>query len=190
MPLTTNFALRKPAGTDAADVEIITGNLADDADAALLAVKNAAPAGIIARGKRITTSSSTTSEIGVLRLDNIALLAGRSYKIWTSPLIIESTVANDTAAATVRVSNSGIATVASTLLDEIQTTIPSIVHPPVLPLDCEPYIPATNETLSVLLSVARLSGTGNVSLVTNTGIPITMVVEDMGVDPGDTGVDL
>jgi len=148
------------------------------------------PLGIIARGNRTTSSTTTTTEVGVERLDDIPVYAGRSYKIWTSPLNLDSSVANDVVLAAVRYTTDGSTpSTSSTVLSAIQERCDDATNGPVLPFCCD-YSPAADQLLSVLLSVGRVSGTGSVSIIGSATRPINLNVEDMGPDPGDTGVDI
>src|SRR5436305_7654672 len=85
-------------------------------------------------GTRTTASSTTTTEVGVLRVDNIPVIAGRLYLIYTTPLAIVSTVANDTPRANLRTSTSGTATTASGQVDLMQIPIPSTANSPLIPM--------------------------------------------------------
>lgn len=150
---------------------------------------NATAQGVIARARRLTSSAgATTTELGVLRIDGIVARANRMLVIETSALILFSTVAADHCAARIRVSTAGVATTASTPLGTaigysgttFSTAIPIIV----------PYYPGgTDQTISVILTVARNNGTGTSSLLINAASPtIDLMVLDLGTDPGDTGV--
>lgn len=148
------------------------------------------PLGILARGNRTTSSSTTTTEIGVLRLDDIPIYTGRTYRIWTSPLRMDTSVANDVARAIIRITTDGSTpTTSSAQICAAQTILPDIASGQSVEISMD-YSPAADELLSVLLSVSRQSGTGNISIVGGTGIPIDLMVEDIGLDPGDTGVDI
>jgi len=155
------------------------------------ALLNTPPRGIIARANRSSSSSATTSEVGVLRLDNIPIAAGRSYNIWVSPFVVHSTVANDVVRARLRFSTSGAATTSSSLLDMWQTSIANTVNPPSASLEAK-LESGTNLNVSVLLTIARQSGTGNASIISGSGpdLEIDLIVEDMGLNVPDTGVDL
>jgi len=145
--------------------------------------------GVVAWGNRLTSSSTTTGEIGVLRLDNISVLANRMYRIWTSPLRLLSTAADDTVAARLRISTSGAATTASTSLAELALGQPPFTSQSV-PINAK-YIPGSNQTLSVLLTVTLIGGTGTVSMTVSSVNPnIDLIVEDVGPAPSDTGVDI
>lgn len=147
------------------------------------------PQGAIARGRRTTsTGNVTTTETGVLRIDSIPVYAGRLYAVRISNLNIDTSVDNDVGRGAVRISTSGSATTSSTLLGYTRNTIDnasqSNVHPVVLY-----YAPAADATLSVLLTLLRQAGTGNIIIFgSGSGDVIDMVVEDCGPDPGDTGV--
>lgn len=151
------------------------------------------PRGIVKWGERTTASSTTTAaDAGVLRVDNISYLSGRMYKIWTTPLHLDSSVANDEIRARLRQSTSGNASTGSGILSgttvharqvdaavseshSIQTT----------------YTPATNETGSILLCVGRIAGSGNCRISNSDGDEtIRLYIEDIGIAPSDSGVDI
>lgn len=145
---------------------------------------------LIARGRRETNSTTTTSEVGVLRLDDIPILAGRTYIIDTSSLSMDGNTANDILRATIRYTTDGTTpTTSSTILvlaQELQANASFSVF-------CNPrasYTPAGNETLSLLLTVARATGAGTVGMVGSATNPIELFVIDMGEDVGDTGTDI
>lgn len=142
--------------------------------------------GVIRRGRRASSTATTTGELAVLRVDGIPVTAGRTYRIWTNSVAAISTVAGDNAGVRFRVSTTGAATTASTILDTGvgysagASTAASIIAK---------YTPAATGSLSLLLSVLRIAGTGACSIVVNSGNPeIEIFVEDMAVDPGDSGV--
>lgn len=148
---------------------------------------DATRAGIVARGRRTTSSASTTSEIGVLRLDGIALRAGRIYRIWTPPLASVSSLSGDNPGARLRYATSGAATTSSTILTTgvgYQSSFAAVAQSLVAK-----YVPAADQTVSLILTAVRIGGSGNVSIVTNAGNPdVEVIVEDTGRDVGDTGV--
>lgn len=142
---------------------------------------------LLRRGRRTTGSSTTTTEVGVLRVDSIPIISGHVYAILTSPLAIISTVANDTPRANIRVDATGAsATTASTQLDLMQIPVTSTTNSPLIPLTAL-YVSATTGLLSVLLSVSRAAGTGSVSIGAGTINPVDLLILDFGVDPGNTG---
>lgn len=148
------------------------------------------PLGVIARGNRITSSTTTTTEIGVLRLDNVPVYAGRTYRIYTSALRLDTSVANDVVRANLRITTDGsAATTSSTLLSLSQVRAEDVTDQYTAPIVID-YSPPNDGLLSILLTVSRSSGTGNVSIIATGTAPCNLVVEDIGLDPGDTGVDI
>jgi hypothetical protein len=146
---------------------------------------------IVARGQRTSNSTgSTGTEVGVLRLDGVAVLASRIYTIYTSPLIINSTVANDVMEVFVRYSTTDSATTASTKVSSIAMSARSAGGVQyVIPFICDLPIAAAG-SISVLLSINRTVGTGTVSITSSASYPIDLVVMDGGPDPGNTGIAL
>lgn len=185
MATTPNYLLRYPASSAAVTPYQHIQDLATDVDAIF------ARKGVVKRGSRPTDSTATSTEIGVLRVDNIPILANYLYKIWTSPLFLIGTVAADVNGAILRVSSSGVATVASTLLCQTQMPVGSVTaHPPVAPSMVMPYSSGADQTLSVILTSFRMAGgTGTAKIGAAVGT-IEVVIECLGLDPGDTGVDL
>jgi len=143
--------------------------------------------GIIKYGRRTTSSTTATSStpVGVERLDNINVIAGRAYVI-TVTCHPNSTVQTDNARVDFRASTSGVATTASAVMDDGQffcllgeeQTFSFI------------YIAPSTATLSVLLCVARDAGSGAVDLLANGTTRNTLLwVEEMN-PVTDTGVDV
>jgi hypothetical protein len=153
-----------------------------------LAARSRAGLGSVARANRTTSSSSTTSETGVLRLDNVPVSAGREYRIWTSPMIFQSTVAGDLVNAHIRYNTAGTATTGSTQLTGLVDTANSASGPQKTKGLTALWVPPTTGLVSILLSVSRDGGTGSVALNASSPYPIDLVVEDAGADPGNTGV--
>lgn len=184
---TTNFSFRKPDGTDAANAASIT-NLADDVDAGLLTQLNKVGKGIVAWGNRTTNSSTTTTEVGVLRIDNIPIVNGRAYRIWTSPMQVYSNITNDVVDAKIRTNTAGAATTGSAQLGaslgNVQTSTGTSF--PEARTGQWIYNSATTGSLSILLSVARRTGSGNAQILGG----MDLVVEDIGLVQPDTGVDI
>lgn len=155
--------------------------LTDDNDSPL-------PQGVIKRGRRTTsTGAITTVETGVLRVDNIPVYAGRLYEISTSNLNIDTSVDNDVARAAIRVSTAGAATTASALIGYGRMTIDNNTQSNVHSVTCF-YTPPADGTLSVLLTLLRQAGSGNIILFGGGSDICDLVIKDLGLDPGDTGV--
>jgi len=148
------------------------------------------PLGIIARGQRVTNSTGTTTEVGVLRLDDVPMYAGRTYKIWTSPLWLDTSVANDVAAVNLRHTTDGSTpSTSSTILTAAESVLANIAFPNSVGMSID-YSPATDTLFSVLLTVSRASGTGTILITGSATLPISVVIEDIGLDPTDTGTDI
>jgi hypothetical protein len=146
---------------------------------------------LIARHKRTSNASATsgTTEKSIMRIDGIALTGGKIYRICTNRIIVDGSVANDSCRLVLRVSNSGTATTSSTQLAIDQKVVPNISLPEGLLVDAD-YAPAGDETLSVLVSYVRQSGTGVFQALGDPTFPMLLRVFDSGDDPGDTGTDL
>ena len=149
----------------------------------------------VGRARRITTSSNSasTTAVAVLELDDISIKSGRLYKIETSGVLIDTSVANDVGAMQIRYTTDGSTpTISSTILPgafaraklvDASFAESRAIH--------TTYTPAADQTLSLLLCVLRETGSGNVNLVADGAAAIIeMCIYDRGEDPGDTGVDL
>lgn len=147
---------------------------------------------IVGRHRRTTNSTGTTSEVSVVRIDGMQVFAGHAYRVKLASAIFVSTVANDIVRAPVYYTTNGTsATTGSTLMGIIaQTDVENTSWVPVQPGELL-YVPASTHLLSVLLTVARAAGTGTVSITAvSPNNPLDFYVEDLGTDPGDTGVNL
>jgi hypothetical protein len=143
-----------------------------------------ATSGIVAYGNRTTdTGNITTTETGCVRLDSIPMISGYRYMVSVSGRPYSS-VSTDTYKARFRMDTTGAAaTTASTLLGT--TFEMDQAH------NCThwaTYTPGSNQTVSILFTLIRAVGSGNVKL--NGDNFFEMKVENLGLDPGDTGVDI
>lgn len=146
------------------------------------------PNGVVARGRRTTpTGNVTTTETGVLRLDGIPVKAGRGYEITTSDMNMDTSVSNDLATARIRINTAGTAITSSTQIVQMRNTIDDATNSNVIPLQCY-YFPTSDATLSVLLTVQRVAGTGNIIIFCSGTEILDLVVRDMGIAPADSGV--
>jgi hypothetical protein len=142
---------------------------------------------IIKRGRRITNTGSISTETGVLRLDGIPVYAGRLYQMSCGPVLVDGSVANDVARLTIRTETTGTATTSSAQLAIGQTIVPNISFPEGIYVNGI-YAPATDATLSVLLSCSRQTGTGVFVVLGGSTTPVDLFVKDLGFDTGDAGV--
>lgn len=144
-----------------------------------------------ARARRETNSTTTTTEVGVLRLDSIPLMLGRTYLLYTGTVLGDSSVANDAVNTLLRIDTTGAAaTTASTAAHQCPDVQVNAASPVNLALMVSHTPAAANEILSVLLSVSRAVGSGSVGLIAGATFPIELFVEDKGPDVRDTGVDI
>jgi hypothetical protein len=142
---------------------------------------------IIARGNRVSSSTATTTEVGVLRLPVGTLAAGVTYKICSSSMLIACT-AGATVGAYLRYTTDGSSpTTGSTAM--IQAQVDIAVSYQSLSLAVL-YTPASAVNLTLLLTCARVSGSGNASIIGASATPIDLWVEVSAKDVGDTGVDI
>lgn len=145
---------------------------------------------IIARGRRTTTSTGTTTIVGVLRLDDVPVLAGYTYRVYTSNLRLTGGT-NDGVEVTLRYSTDGSTpTTASTAMATagVQITNTAVYEDAMLSVS---YTPSTDQVLSVLLCVARVSGSaGNAAIGGATTFPIELFIENGGLDVGNTGTSI
>lgn len=152
--------------------------------------------GAIGRGLRTTSSTGTTTEIGVLRIDDIPIFEGRLYRVaLATSCIYSSTVANDLLEGRLYYSLTGAAVAGVNIFGTLSIETRSAAGAQYTD-GTSAFLPSPvaagdgTGTLSVLFAVARTAGTGTVSIQASATYPVHMVVEDMGTDPGDTGVDI
>lgn len=144
---------------------------------------------LVARARRETTSTTTTTEIAVMRLDSVPVKAGRHYRICTSPLHLLSTVNTDAITARIRYTTDGSTpTTSSTQMGQLTVTRSQAVSDSASMI--LEHTPASDQELSLLLTVGRTIGTGNVSMEGGATFPIILWVDDMGPDTGNVGINL
>lgn len=195
MPTTANYGWPSPASTASPNVPVDIKALADAADTTvksidnrLVTVESNRARGIVKYGFVTTPSgvSTSTTAVAVMRLDDIPLLSGRSYLITCPTLHPTSSVTTDNTRVELRYSTSGAATTASSVLPGAQAyqVFGSTVNLTTV------YQPGSNQTLSLLLCVARDSGTGNVTMFADATRLSQIIVYDQGLAVSNTGVDL
>jgi hypothetical protein len=159
----------------------------------LTAVESAGIGQIVKRGSRSTTSTTTTTEIGVMRLDGLVLENGRIYEIIAPTLHLDSSSSNDEIFAQLRhTTNNTSAGTGSTVLPgsrvnfrqaDANVTEPKTIY--------TTLTAGSGQTLSVLLTVGRVAGAGNCSLIADGAGALTQILIKMaGDDPSDTGIDI
>lgn len=200
MPTTPNYALPYPGTSDPPHGPNQLAALASAVDTALLGINNALDArldvieagyarGVVARWQRDTATAGTTTALraGVLP---VAVVAGRSYRIWTNAIAMFSTVAGDDISMDLTHTTDGsIPTTGSAMLPGgvVQDRMQSTGNGLFLPIMTR-YTPATSHTLTLALCVRRKSGGGSVSLfATAPQYVMNLVVEDTGPAVAATG---
>jgi hypothetical protein len=148
---------------------------------------------LVARTTRVTSSTAaTTTEIPVTRIDDIPVFAGKAYMILTSNINLDASVANDIGDVRLRVKQGSVtggqAAITDTEIGHMRTGQQSISLSNMLPL-MQMYYPSSDGYLSILISVIRVSGTGNFAILDATGENFNVTVWESD-DPGDTGVQL
>lgn len=151
---------------------------------------------IMARGRRTTnsTGSASLTLVPVHRLDDIALVQGHLYRVSTSTVTLDGTQAADAIRVTITYTTDGTTPTISSptlpggLAEIVQANISFSENVAI----STTYTPAgASEQLSLLVCVSRATGSGTVQILADgTNNILELLVEDLGVDPGDTGTDL
>lgn len=144
---------------------------------------------IVAQGNRGTASSTTSgaTEMGIMRLDNLVLKNGNAYEFVCGNIRPSVTVAADHFVLSLKYSSAGAATTASAAIGKTEMTEATNSS---YPQPTGWVVPgADTTTASVILTVARSSGTGTWVTNNDTG-GIWLTVFCRGVAVADTGVDL
>lgn len=151
---------------------------------------------VLARGRRTSDKTGIgTTELGVLRIDNIPVLSGYMYRISTSSINMDidpnATPAGEIQTAVLRVAFSATTgTSATTASDEIGRIRLDIANQSQGPIANAQgfYFAASTGYISVLLSSVRQAGSNTLKIAASATVPLDLTVEYAGVDPGDTGV--
>jgi len=192
MPFTPNYAIPYQTLADPPDGPNLgeDGFLAvDTALASLAALITPLPKGLVGYGSRATNSTTTGTEIGVLRVDDIPVKLGRAYLI-AVPTVHAQGNAAAVVAVRLRITTDGSdAGTGSTELRFVQTTM--LTGTPDQPVEiAHLYKPASDHLLSVLLTVGKVAGSGNVGLIAASTKNIDLCIHDVGLAVADTGVDI
>lgn len=147
------------------------------------------PASIVYYGNRNTASSTTsgTTEMSILRLDNMVLKAGYTYLAVCFGIRATVTTVTDHFKVTLKYNSAGTATTSSTEIGRVENTAASTnSYPPIFGW-ISPG--STTSAASLLLSVIRTSGAGTFVTNNDTG-GLWIAIFDCGIVVSDTGVDL
>jgi hypothetical protein len=147
--------------------------------------------GMVAYGSRVTNPATTTTvEVAILELDGVHVTAGVAYRIGTSSLIMDSTVANDSMQVAIRYTTDGTSvTTGSALMTSMEHDLGGLAAQARSPMDVI-YQPTEDQVLNMILTQVRTVGTGSVSVQHINGMPIDMFVEAIGIAPPDGGIAL
>lgn len=146
------------------------------------------PLGAKAFGHRPSTKATAdnTTEVGVLRIDNVDLEAGHLYKIYTQAIRCSS-VSGTHWASRMRWTDTGVAaTTSATELAKAESSTTTDSYGPLIAW----VVPGSDVDGSFLLTLNRVSGTTVVTMQADGASGIFIIVEDLGVAPADTGVDI
>lgn len=152
---------------------------------------------VIKRARRTTTTASiSTTETGVLRIDNVPVRAGQIYQMQTGFINLDvdsGTATNMQCRADIRAfyqaTSGGVATVAnSTSLSYYRMQQPDVTNSNVCTTNAF-YVATADGFISILLTLTKQnSATGTFSMFCTAGTPFDLMVQYNGPDPGDTGV--
>lgn len=159
---------------------------------ALAADANIAVAKGVSHAERLTDSTAASAAQGVLRIDDYPMRTGYRYRVYTSSLLLTSSIAADVCTARLSFTIDGSTPVTGSTLFAMHNSpaIPATANGVGCML-CRTYVPATDLMFSVLLWTQRLSGTGNARLLTASNvIPISIDIDDLGPDTGNVGTSL
>jgi hypothetical protein len=149
--------------------------------------------GIVARAVRTSAKTPITTETGYLRLDDIPVVSGFTYRIYTSNLTLDSTADNEIGAARIRVVQSASpgtsATTSSTQIGMMRDFQDANANSGLTPLITDYFAPSDGY-LSVILTAQRVTALGTFQFFASATEPCHLIVECIGADPGDTGVSL
>lgn len=161
--------------------------------AALLQELSNSTGTVIARASRTSAKSGITTESGYLRIDDIPVLDNYAYRISTSNLTLDSTVDNEIGIARLRIAQNASpgtpATTSSTQIGAMRTFQSANANTDLVPLVTY-YFPSADGYLSVILTGTRVTALGTFQFFASSTEPCHLVVERIGLDPGDTGVSL
>lgn len=159
-----------------------------DARVVVLESLKSAPGRILAYGERTTDKVFSGTEVGVLRLDGIQIAVGQRYVVCTSVLGLAMSTSGDTGQAFLRYRTDGtVAGTSDTILQQADVNANSPFVPRNSATFAEP-LAGVNGSLSVLLSLGRSGGAGNVTMLGAATRPIRLYVVQAGPDPTNTGI--
>lgn len=121
---------------------------------------------IRARGRRTTATSysASTSDVDVFRFDDIPVISGHTYRIDATQVHVDATTANNSIVVRWRyTADSSTPTSSSSVLGAFKTDVVQTTNIPLHSFTCY-YHAGSNHDLSLLLTIARGSGSGSVRM--------------------------
>lgn len=146
---------------------------------------------LVARASRVTsTGASTGSTVGIVRLDDVPVTAGRAYSVHAHGGLYPTSINGGRVDVTVRYTVDGSTpSVSSSVLALRGVQLFTAQFVEAYDVDIV-YVPSVNETLSLLLCFSTVITTDATQSYGATSWPTEITVTDLGADPGDTGVDI
>lgn len=145
---------------------------------------NTGPRGEVASANRTgSVALAATGETGILRLDTV-LSPGRVYAIRAPRLRFDTSVATDRGKFHLRLSTTGAATLTSPIIGRSESGDADSVSLEV------PRRPTTTETVSVLLSVIKTTGTGAWQAMGQDEGGIDLIITDDGEATTPSGINV
>lgn len=143
---------------------------------------------IVARARRIVNTAGSAAAFGILRLDDIPILAGRAYELQATGGIFPN-AANLHCDMFLRHTTDG--------------STPGVASPALMQESMELnrngfvygykiryiHVPPADQTLSLLITAIQTVG-GSIAAYAAANWPTEITIIDLGGDPGDTGVDI
>lgn len=206
MGVTANYSFPYPELSDAPNGPVQIGALATAVDTALDTVDDSVDTldgrvdvveadmltGVVARHRRTSSSGATTATTAatadtLIQLDSVSLLVGRLYSVRCPNIGMFTGLAAVGQIQITYTSNGSPPLVTSTQLAETQVETPAggvVVH---VGLESFLSVPAS-ATYRFLVSYW---GNGEaVAVFGSAAWPLELMVEDLGTDPGSTGIDV
>ncbi len=148
---------------------------------------------LVQRGQRVTSSSgSSASEVGIMRIDGAQLYAGYLYVATCPNAGLDVSTNGETPRLNLRYTVDGsTATTSSTQMTMAQADVPDAAvadHHGIWGT----YVPSSDVVMSLLLSIVRAAGAGTVVATGGSGAPgpLDLMLWNMGPDTGDTATEL
>lgn len=148
------------------------------------------PKGAVARNRKTTgtfsTSNVTPTTAVVAITTSVAVKAGRLYRVACPGLDANAAAAAYGVVQLTYTTNGSTATASSTALSQMGYLVNASGQNVPAPISGQ-YAPATDHVFSVALSVFSQTPSVACGVVATTAIPMHIVIEDVGVDPGLSG---